>query len=63
MFGRLIKWVIGTLTIFVVGTLIGLALDIIFTETPLWGIVVVFMIITVLVFKLGVWVIKNSDYS
>jgi len=63
MLGRLIKWVIEMLVIVVVGTAIGWAIPIILTEIPLWGLVVGFMIITAVAFKIAVWVIKEKDYG
>lgn len=62
MFGQLIKWVVTTLFIVVVGVVVGWGIQIVIEEVPLWLLVVVFMIVAIVLFKFAVWCIEHGGW-
>lgn len=62
MFGRLVKWCVTMLIIVVVGTVLGWAVAIFVAAVPLWGLVVILMVVLVLLFKFTVWAISEGGW-
>lgn len=59
MISGLIKWLIKMLFIVVIGTLIGWMIPIVVAALPLWGWIVVLMVILLALFRFAVWAIEG----